>query len=77
MIPAILNQKIYDDIYIVTDEEAIQTAKDLASREGIMCEFQRHQCGSRPETGGTAGQRKDRGDGAAGYSGTLFFHTAV
>lgn len=37
MIPAILNQKIYDDIYIVTDEEAIQTAKDLASKEGIMC----------------------------------------
>ena len=37
VIPPILNQKIYDDIYIVTDEEAIQTAKDLASKEGIMC----------------------------------------
>ena len=37
VIPAILNQKIYDDIDIVTDEEAIQTAKDLASKEGIMC----------------------------------------
>ena len=37
VIPAILNQKIYDDIYIVTDEEAIQTAKDLASKEGLMC----------------------------------------
>lgn len=37
VIPAILNQKIYDDIYIVTDEEAIQTAKDLAGKEGIMC----------------------------------------
>lgn len=37
VIPAILNQKIYDDIYIVTDEEAIQTAKDLAKKEGIMC----------------------------------------
>ena len=37
VIPAILNQKIYDDIYIVTDEEAIPTAKDLASKEGIMC----------------------------------------
>jgi cysteine synthase A len=37
VIPAILNQKIYDDIYIVTDEEAIQTAKDLARLEGIMC----------------------------------------
>ncbi|MDD7516134.1 cysteine synthase A [Ruminococcus flavefaciens] len=37
IIPDILNQSIYDDIYIVTDEEAIQTAKDLASKEGIMC----------------------------------------
>ncbi|MCR4587878.1 MAG: cysteine synthase A [Lachnospiraceae bacterium] len=37
IIPKNLNQKIYDDIYIVTDEEAIQTAKDLARKEGIMC----------------------------------------
>lgn len=37
LIPEILNQQIYDDIYIVTDEEAIQTAKDLARKEGIMC----------------------------------------
>ena len=28
---------IYDDIYIVTDQEAINTAKDLARMEGIMC----------------------------------------
>ncbi len=37
VIPEILNQQIYDNIYIVTDEEAIQTAKDLARLEGIMC----------------------------------------
>lgn len=37
IIPAILNQKIYDDIYIVTDEEAISTAQNLARMEGIMC----------------------------------------
>ena len=37
IIPAILNQNIYDDIYIVTDEEALETAKDLARKEGIMC----------------------------------------
>ncbi len=37
IIPDILNQNIYDDIYIVTDDEAIQTARDLASKEGIMC----------------------------------------
>ncbi len=37
LIPAILNQNIYDDICIVKDEEAIQASKDLASKEGIMC----------------------------------------
>ena len=37
IIPSILNTKIYDSIYIVTDEEAIETAKKLASMEGIMC----------------------------------------
>ena len=37
VIPDILNQEIYDNIYIATDEEAIQTAKDLARLEGIMC----------------------------------------
>ena len=37
LIPDNLNQKIYDDIYVVTDEEAISTAKDLARLEGIMC----------------------------------------
>lgn len=37
VIPKILNKEIYDDIYIVTDEEAIDTAKKLATMEGIMC----------------------------------------
>ena len=37
LIPAILNTQIYDNICIVTDEEAIQTSRDLASKEGIMC----------------------------------------
>ena len=37
IIPDILNQNIYDDIYIVTDEEALDTAKRLAKEEGIMC----------------------------------------
>ena len=37
IIPSILNTQIYDHIYIVTDEEAIETAKKLASMEGIMC----------------------------------------
>lgn len=37
LIPSNLNTQIYDDIYIVSDEEAIQTAKDLARLEGLMC----------------------------------------
>ena len=37
VIPPILNKQIYDNIYVVTDEEAIQTAKDLARLEGLMC----------------------------------------
>lgn len=36
-IPKNLNTKIYSHVYIVTDEEAIETAKDLARLEGIMC----------------------------------------
>ena len=37
IIPAILNRDIYDDIYVVTDSEAIETAKRLAREEGLMC----------------------------------------
>ena len=37
LIPDNLNQDIYDSLYIVTDEEAITTAKDLARLEGLMC----------------------------------------
>ena len=37
IIPPILNREIYSNIYIVTDEEALQTAKDLARKEGILC----------------------------------------
>lgn len=37
VIPKVLNRHIYEDIVIVTDEEALQTAKDLARLEGLMC----------------------------------------
>ena len=37
IIPEILNQQIYDHIYVVSDDDALQTAKRLASEEGIMC----------------------------------------
>lgn len=37
LIPQNLNCDIYDQIYVVSDEEALQTAKDLARLEGLMC----------------------------------------
>ena len=37
IIPKIFNENIFDDVYIVEDEEALKTAKDLARLEGIMC----------------------------------------
>jgi len=37
VIPKVLNQNIYDDLCIITDEEALNTSKLLASKEGIMC----------------------------------------
>ncbi len=37
IIPDILNRSIYDNIYIVTDDEALTMAKRLAREEGIMC----------------------------------------
>lgn len=37
LIPKILNQGIYNEICLIKDEEAIRTAKELASKEGIMC----------------------------------------
>lgn len=37
VIPQVLNTKIYEDICIITDDEAIQTSKDLARKEGLMC----------------------------------------
>ena len=37
LIPPILNTEIYNDLCIITDDEALTTAKDLARLEGIMC----------------------------------------
>ena len=37
LIPANLNRSIYSDICIISDEEAIETARDLARLEGLMC----------------------------------------
>ena len=37
LIPAILDRNIYDDICVVSDEEALETARALAREEGLMC----------------------------------------
>lgn len=37
LVPPVLNKNIYDDICIITDEEAISTTRALAKKEGLMC----------------------------------------
>lgn len=37
LIPPILDTKIYDGIEIITDEQALNTSKELALKEGILC----------------------------------------
>ena len=36
VIPKILDRTIYDEICVVTDNEALETAKALAKREGLL-----------------------------------------
>ena len=37
LIPDVLDQQVYDDICIITDDEAVEMAKRLAKEEGILC----------------------------------------
>ena len=37
VIPSILNRKIYDEIVIISDEEAINMSKELSKKEGLRC----------------------------------------
>ncbi len=37
LIPENLNMDIFDHIHVVTDDEAIGTARDLARKEGLLC----------------------------------------
>lgn len=37
LIPSVLNCEVFDDICIISDEEALETARELARKEGIMC----------------------------------------
>ena len=37
LIPEVLNTEIYDEICVVSDDDALRTARDLARLEGLMC----------------------------------------
>ena len=37
LIPPVLNTNIFEDVCIISDEEALATSRDLARLEGIMC----------------------------------------
>ena len=37
LIPGVLNQDIYEEICIITDEEALEMSKRLAREEGLVC----------------------------------------
>ena len=37
LIPEVLNTEIYDDVCVVSDDEALRAARDLARFEGLMC----------------------------------------
>ena len=37
VIPDILDQRIYQDVCLVSDEEAMETTKRLTREEGILC----------------------------------------
>ncbi len=58
-IPAVLNTRIIDEIITVTNEQAFETARDLAKMEGILCgissgaaTFAALQVAGRPENQG-------------------------
>jgi cysteine synthase len=58
-IPANLNRNILDEVIQITDEDAIQGAKDMALQEGIFCGissgaafYAARQVGARPENKG-------------------------
>lgn len=78
LIPDILNREIYDDIYVVTDEEAIQTAKDLARKEGLMCGISSGtNVAAALKLAKKTGKRENRCDGASGYGGAVLFHSFI
>jgi cysteine synthase len=75
----VLNLGVVDEIFQVKDEDALQTARQLAQKEGILAgissgaaTFAALQVAKRPENRG----KTCCGD-FAGYGGTLFEHRFV
>lgn len=78
VIPEILNQDIYDEVVIVTDEEAIQTARDLARLEGLMCGI---SSGTNVAAAKRLAKKLGKGENGSnhftGYGRTVFFNPSV
>ena len=36
LVPPVLDKKIYDEVCVITDDEALETARELAKREGLL-----------------------------------------
>lgn len=75
LIPDILDQGIYDDICVVSDEEAINEARALAREEGLLCGgIGRYKCGCRTSACSATWFGQDSGYFTARYGRTIFFH---
>ena len=78
VIPSILNQKIYDDICIITMMKPLDTARALASQEGIMCGISSGtNVAAALRLAKVLGPGKDCGDCASGHRRAVFFHPSV
>ena len=78
VIPEILNTDIYDDICIVTDEEAIRVSKELAAKgRNHVRHILRDQCGGGLEAGEEAGRGQNSCHSPPGYGGAVLLHAAV
>ncbi|MCK5515964.1 MAG: cysteine synthase A [Desulfobulbaceae bacterium] len=58
-VPAVLNTKVIDDIVTVSNDDAFETARELATREGVLCgissgaaAWAARQVANRPENAG-------------------------
>ncbi len=79
LIPEILNQQIYNEVCIITDEEALSTSKRLAAEEGILCGISSgtNVAACRIEACEEAWERQNCGHNLARYSRALFFHPFI